>query len=112
MQKVTPPNAVKSLAASAVASSCQAEVRVRGGGVVDKTWVDCDRATVKRRYDRLAKFIPLLDRLLFLPPGLRRRAVENLSLRAGERVLEIGCGTGIGLAYLSDAVGPGGRVYA
>jgi hypothetical protein len=32
--------------------------------------VDCDRATVKRRYDRLTKFIPLFDRLLFLPPGL------------------------------------------
>jgi hypothetical protein len=29
---------------------------------VDKSWVDCDRATVKRRYDRLAKFIPLFDR--------------------------------------------------
>jgi ubiquinone/menaquinone biosynthesis C-methylase UbiE len=86
-------------------------VRVGGGGAVDKSWVDCDRATVKRRYDRLAKFIPLLDRLLFLPPGLRRRAVEHLRLRGGERVLEIGCGTGIGLAYLSDAVGPGGRVY-
>lgn len=82
-----------------------------GGGVVDKVWVDCDRATVKRRYDRLAKFVSLFDRLLFLPPGLRRRAVETLTLRAGERVLEIGCGTGIGLAYLSDAVGPLGRVY-
>ena len=33
-----------------------------GGGAVDKSWVDCDRATVKRRYDRLAKFIPLFDR--------------------------------------------------
>jgi hypothetical protein len=33
---------------------------------VDKSWVDCDRATVMRRYDRLAKFIPLFDRLFFL----------------------------------------------
>jgi demethylmenaquinone methyltransferase/2-methoxy-6-polyprenyl-1,4-benzoquinol methylase len=78
---------------------------------VDTSWVDCDRATVTRRYDRLAKFIPLFDRLLFLPPGLRRSAVGHLSLRVGARVLEIGCGTGIALAYLSDAVGPGGRVY-
>jgi demethylmenaquinone methyltransferase/2-methoxy-6-polyprenyl-1,4-benzoquinol methylase len=73
--------------------------------------VDCDRATVKRRYDRLAKFIPLFDRLLFLPPGLRRSAVDNLSLRAGNSALEIGCGTGIGLVCLSDAVGPDGRIY-
>jgi len=78
---------------------------------VDKSWVDCDRATVKRSYDRLAKFIPLFDRLLFLPPGLRRSAVEHLRLRAGARVLEIDCGTGIALAYLSDAVGPAGCVY-
>jgi ubiquinone/menaquinone biosynthesis C-methylase UbiE len=78
---------------------------------VDQTWVDCDRVAVARRYDRLAKFIPLFDRLLFLPPHLRRCAVEHLRLCAGERVLEIGCGTGIGLAYLSDAVGPNGRVY-
>ena len=75
---------------------------------MDKSWVDCDRATVKRRYDRLAKFIPLFDRLLFLPPGLRRSAVEHLRLRAGARVLEIDCSTGIALAYLSDAVGPAG----
>ena len=78
---------------------------------MDKSWVDCDRATVKRRYDRLAKFIPLFDRLLFLPPGLRRSAVEHLRLHAGERALEIGCGTGIALAYLSDTVGPGGRAH-
>jgi len=42
---------------------------------VDKCWEDCDRATVTRRYDRLAGFIPLFDRLLFLPPNLRRSAV-------------------------------------
>ena len=78
---------------------------------MNKIWVDCDRATVKRRYDRLAKFIPLFDRLLFLPAGLRREAVASLRLRTGERVLELGCGTGIGLSYLSDAVGPRGRVY-
>jgi hypothetical protein len=42
---------------------------------VDIRWADCDRATVTRRYDRLAGFIPLFDRLLFLPPNLRRSAV-------------------------------------
>ena len=104
--RVTPPHAVKSLALRRFYVEA-----LRGRGAVDKGWVDCDRATVKRRYDRLAKFIPLFDRLLFLPPGLRRSAVEHLRLHAGERALEIGCGTGIALAYLSDTVGPGGRVH-
>jgi demethylmenaquinone methyltransferase/2-methoxy-6-polyprenyl-1,4-benzoquinol methylase len=75
-------------------------------------WADCDRATVKRHYNRIAKFIPLFDRLLFLPPKLRRYAVEHLCLQTGDSALEIGCGTGNSLTYLSAAVGPGGRIYA
>jgi len=50
--------------------------RCFGGGAPWTKAGYCDRATVKRRYDRLAKFIPLFDRLLFLPPRLRRSAVE------------------------------------
>jgi ubiquinone/menaquinone biosynthesis C-methylase UbiE len=82
-----------------------------GRGTVDKCWEDCDRSTVTRRYDRLARFIPLFDRLLFLPSNLRRSAVEHLQLCDGGSVAEIGCGTGISLAYLADAVGSSGRVY-
>ena len=74
-------------------------------------WVDCDRYTVSRRYDRLATFIPLFDRILFLPKDSRRRAVERLDLRAGDRVLDVGSGTGRSLGYLHKAVGPTGRVY-
>ena len=74
-------------------------------------WVDCDRYTVSRRYDRLATFIPLFDRILFLPKDSRRKAVDRLGLRAGDKVLDVGCGTGRSLAYLRKAVGPTGRVY-
>jgi ubiquinone/menaquinone biosynthesis C-methylase UbiE len=73
-------------------------------------WVDCDRNSVKQRYDRIAKFIPVFDRLFFLPRDLRRKAVDRLELSRGDNVLEIGCGTGNSFSYLYDAVGPAGHI--
>jgi putative ABC transport system permease protein len=43
---------------------------------------------------------------------LRRRMVRALRLDRGSRVLEIGCGTGLNLPLLSEAVSPAGRVVA
>lgn len=40
------------------------------------------------------------------------RVVEVLALAPGDRVAEIGAGDGYWLSWLSDAVGPTGRVYA
>jgi demethylmenaquinone methyltransferase/2-methoxy-6-polyprenyl-1,4-benzoquinol methylase len=74
-------------------------------------WVDCDPAFIARRYDRFAGLIGLFDRLLFLPPHLRARAVARLNLKPGARVLEIGCGTGRNFPFLREAVGPTGTVY-
>lgn len=42
----------------------------------------------------------------------RQRAVDILRLVKGDRVVEIGCGTGRNFALLERAVGPGGTVIA
>jgi ubiquinone/menaquinone biosynthesis C-methylase UbiE len=76
-----------------------------------RRWATCDRALICRRYDRIAPFIALFDWALFLPSGLRKRAVDRLKLRRGDCVFEVGCGTGRNFPFLQEAVGPGGRVY-
>jgi ubiquinone/menaquinone biosynthesis C-methylase UbiE len=74
-------------------------------------WKEFDRSAVRKRYDRLARMIALSDWLLCVPSGFRRRAAARLELPSGGRALEIGCGTGINLGFLRDAVGPAGQVY-
>lgn len=43
---------------------------------------------------------------------IRRHAVQRLQLQPGQCVLDLGCGTGMSLALLRQAVGPQGRVVA
>ena len=74
-------------------------------------WGEYDSPFVRRRYDRLAGIFVLFEWLFLLPRGIRRRAVGRLELKEGDRVLEVGCGTGRNLAHLVRAVGPRGHVY-
>jgi len=49
---------------------------------------------------------------LFFVKSLRRRAVQKLCLRPGDRVLDAGCGPGGSFPYLVEAVSPSGEVVA
>ncbi len=71
-----------------------------------------DLDMVRRRYRWLAPIYPFLELVFLLPRGIRLRAVEHLGLTAGDKVLDVGCGTGRNLCHLVATVGPSGRVYA
>ena len=74
-------------------------------------WTDFDLPFIRQRYNRIADFFLFFEVLFFLPPGIRARAVKQLQLRRGDRVLEIGCGTGRNLSLLRKAVGSEGHVF-
>jgi ubiquinone/menaquinone biosynthesis C-methylase UbiE len=75
-----------------------------------RDWPIYERDFICQRYNRIAAFIPFFDWALFMPAGLRNRAVDRLNLRRGDRVLDVGCGTGRNFSFLRDAVGPEGRI--
>ncbi len=63
-----------------------------------------------QRYDRAAPWYRFAEPSILLMPGFRREAVARLDLKAGNSVVEIGCGTGRNLSLLREAVGPSGMV--
>ena len=66
---------------------------------------------IRHRYDHLASIYPVFNLVFWLPSGIRARAAKRLELKAGDRVLEVGCGTGRNLRWLVQAVGPSGDVF-
>ena len=74
-------------------------------------WTDFELSFIRHRYNRIANFFVFFEWLFLLPFGIRRKAVARLQLHPGNRVLEIGCGTGRNLALLRQAVGPQGHIY-
>ncbi|MCA9495181.1 MAG: methyltransferase domain-containing protein [Myxococcales bacterium] len=71
---------------------------------------------VAKNYDALSRFYDLGDRWVSGPVArmgrLRADTVARLELGPGDSVLDVGCGTGLNLPLLVEAVGPTGRVVA
>jgi ubiquinone/menaquinone biosynthesis C-methylase UbiE len=65
------------------------------------------RAQTRANYDRLSQWYDLLSG--GAERALRDAGLRELAVREGERVLEIGAGTGAALLELARAAGPAGR---
>jgi protein-L-isoaspartate(D-aspartate) O-methyltransferase len=63
-------------------------------------------------YHNLAIAIDPARQLFNGAPGVVAMAIDHLSLRPGNRVLHIGCGTGYYTALIAHCVGPSGLVVA
>ncbi len=68
-----------------------------------------DKAQTKAFYNKISSVYDLLSDRSEAP--MRKAGLALLKAAAGEKVLEIGCGTGRCLVELARAVGPGGTVH-
>jgi len=62
------------------------------------------------RYGVFARFYDVLSAEYPVYRAGRRLGIDALRLRPGERVLDIGCGTGLNFRLLQDRIGPNGTI--
>jgi ubiquinone/menaquinone biosynthesis C-methylase UbiE len=70
-------------------------------------WFTPNRSTALRQYRSRARIYDL-ELLLFEP--VRHRAIELLHLKKSDRVLDVGCGTGLSFASLESWIGVEGSI--
>ncbi len=75
---------------------------------------DSTREHLISTYRKKAKHYDLTSRL-YPAPGYphraqRLRVIQALGLRAGDRVIDIACGTGLNFPLIEEAIGPDGRI--
>ncbi|MFZ0244747.1 class I SAM-dependent methyltransferase [Candidatus Binatus sp.] len=70
-------------------------------------WLTPNRSTAIRQYRSRARIYDL-ELALFEP--VRQRAIGRLRLKSGDRVLDVGCGTGLSFSALEGLVGPEGSI--
>lgn len=83
--------------------------------IASESWkerLSSDSRGIASLYDRRAGYYDALVHILSLNMDIhyRKMAVQRLHLRSGDRVLDLGCGTGLDLPLLSQKVGPKGWV--
>ncbi|MDQ0213117.1 class I SAM-dependent methyltransferase [Arthrobacter bambusae] len=62
------------------------------------------------RYRGLARFYDVLSAEYPVYRAGRRLGIDALGLRTGQRVLDVGCGTGLNFSLLQDRIGPAGTI--
>lgn len=70
-------------------------------------WLTPNRSTALRQYRSRARIYDL-ELLLFEP--VRQRAIQLLHLKKADRVLDVGCGTGLSFNALESLIGPAGSI--
>lgn len=75
---------------------------------------DRTREHLIETYRKRAEHYDVVSRLYPVPGypqrAQRSRAVRELGLRPGDRVVDIACGTGLNFPLIEEAIGPGGRI--
>jgi demethylmenaquinone methyltransferase/2-methoxy-6-polyprenyl-1,4-benzoquinol methylase len=80
--------------------------RLAGSGIMDD--LDLETGITRRYYDRISRVYDLLADAS--EQEIRDYGIQALALSTGERVLEVGFGTGHALVAMARAVGPTGLV--
>ena len=82
-----------------------------GSGSAEVGATDSERLRrIRRDYDAWARVYDWFARATASVGGVRAACVRALDLDPGDTVVEFGCGPGVNLPALRDAVGPAGRV--